>query len=230
MKNTTTNFFWCFLCFAFIISVTPVWAATYYVATNGNDSNPGTIELPWETLSKASEVTAESGGTTVYFRAGTYYGSINPSNSGTSDAWITFTAYPDEQVYIVNNSGDAVTIKTLNGGSYSYAQQRSYIEISNLDIQGTLKGVRIDQAHHIRIIDNVIHDSEIGGISAPNGTDHLLIQGNTIYGNSTGGPPCSSGISIWNSGCFFGTSSTCSVLNDGAEGYHIIVRDNIIEL
>lgn len=227
MKNSITNSFWFFLCFALILGVAPAgsWAASYYVATNGNDSNIGTIDLPWKTLNKARSV---GPGSTVYFRGGTYYGTLSPNNSGTSSAWITFTAYPGEQAYIVNTNGDAVTIKTINGGNYSYAQQRSYIEISNLDIQGSLKGVRIDQAHHIRIIDNVIHDSKIGGISVPNGTDHLLIQGNTIYGNCTGGPPCSSGISIWNSGCFFGTSSTCSVLNDGAEGYHIIIRNNII--
>jgi hypothetical protein len=55
-----------------------------------------------------------------------------------------------------------------------------------------------------------------------------LIQGNIVYGNANGVGPCGSGISIWNSGCFFGVGSGCKILNDGAPGYHIIVKENII--
>ena len=45
-------------------------ATNYFVATNGNDSNSGTIDKPFATLGKAqSKVMA---GDTVYIRQGTY--------------------------------------------------------------------------------------------------------------------------------------------------------------
>ncbi len=42
----------------------------YYVAPNGNDSNPGTLAEPWATPVKASQ--AAQAGDTVYFREGVY--------------------------------------------------------------------------------------------------------------------------------------------------------------
>ena len=44
---------------------------TYFVATNGNDNNPGTFTQPWKTWSKSFH-TAQAGDI-VYFRGGTYY-------------------------------------------------------------------------------------------------------------------------------------------------------------
>ena len=52
-------------CFLFSLSAT-----NYFVATNGSDSNSGTIDKPFATLDKAqSKVMA---GDTVYIRQGTY--------------------------------------------------------------------------------------------------------------------------------------------------------------
>jgi hypothetical protein len=228
MKDSITISFWFFLCFALILGVAPAdsWAATYYVATNGNDSNPGTIEQPWRTLSKAGKV---GPGSTVYFRGGTYRGQLIPANSGTAGAWITFSSYPGETAYI-DGTGTAVIIKTfpVNYTNLSYGNAKSYIEISNFDITSTNHGVMVEEAHHVRILNNNVHDSYHAGITAPDGTDHLLIQGNTVTGNANGVGPCGSGISVWNSGCYFGEGSSCKILNDGAKGYHIVIRDNII--
>lgn len=43
---------------------------SYYVATNGNDNNPGTIEKPFATLMKAQK--AANAGDTVFIRGGVY--------------------------------------------------------------------------------------------------------------------------------------------------------------
>lgn len=49
----------------------PMSGAIYYVASNGNDSNPGTESLPWRTIQRAAQsVTA---GDTIYMRGGIYY-------------------------------------------------------------------------------------------------------------------------------------------------------------
>jgi len=45
-------------------------AATYYVATNGSNSNPGTLAQPWRSVQKAADSLAP--GDTAYVRRGVY--------------------------------------------------------------------------------------------------------------------------------------------------------------
>jgi len=67
-------------------------AAEYYVAPNGNDSNPGTMELPFATIQRGHDVA--SAGDTVWIRGGTYRPVTGKSTmagyvfskSGTSDS------------------------------------------------------------------------------------------------------------------------------------------------
>jgi len=65
------------------------FAATSYVATNGNNGNPGTQTQPWRTLKYAA--VNISTGDTVIVRGGTYkeYFTINTAN-------VTFQNYPGE--------------------------------------------------------------------------------------------------------------------------------------
>lgn len=205
---------------------TPVTGETFYVAPDGNDANPGTIDQPWQTISRAAGVEL---GSTVYFREGTYYGGLGLMEPGVPGQWTVFASYPGENAKIISTR-DAVAIRCRYGQAQilTYDEMPSYYEIRDLDLQGAIKGIRIDQAHHIRLTGNIVHDSDVGGIVTANGVDHLLIESNVIHDNSNGGSPCSSGISIWNAGCFFGESSTCNVLNDGIEGYHIVIRGNVI--
>ncbi len=70
------------------------FAATYYVAPNGLDTNPGTITQPWLTIEKANY--AVVAGDTVNVRAGTYAGSSNVLRlraDGTASAPITYNSY-----------------------------------------------------------------------------------------------------------------------------------------
>ncbi len=69
-----------------------------YVAPNGNDSNPGTIDKPIRTLEKAARLA--TAGTVCYIREGTYYEVLKPSHSGEEDQAITFRSYPGERVVI----------------------------------------------------------------------------------------------------------------------------------
>ncbi|MGE5419862.1 MAG: SwmB domain-containing protein [Chloroflexota bacterium] len=76
-------------------------ATTYYVATNGNDSNPGTITQPWLTWQKGFSTI--SAGDILYIRGGNYtsmydsgHGVKISSRSGNSSARITVMAYPGE--------------------------------------------------------------------------------------------------------------------------------------
>ena len=67
------------LCAGFVLSAS-AHAATYYVATSGNDSNPGTQASPWRTIQKAAN-TANSGDT-VQVDLGTYVERVNMTKSG----------------------------------------------------------------------------------------------------------------------------------------------------
>lgn len=89
-------------------------ATTYYVATNGSFANQGTnLAAPLKTIQQASARMVA--GDTCFIRAGVYHETITPSNSGASDAPITYAAYSNEVVTI--DGADAVTGWTLFSNS-----------------------------------------------------------------------------------------------------------------
>ncbi len=76
----------------------PLHAADYYIATTGNDTNPGSLASPFLTIQKAASVAVA--GDTVHVRGGTYRETITPANSGTSINPIIFRNYENETVVI----------------------------------------------------------------------------------------------------------------------------------
>jgi parallel beta-helix repeat protein len=131
---------------------------TYYVATNGSDSNPGTQINPFRTLARA--VSALKPGDTLYVRGGTYreslYCGINvciPAGTSWSNP-VTVAAYPGETVVIRPDSG----MRTLN-----FQPNQQYIVIDGfiLDASNTPYAViQIeDNVHAIRIKNSEIENS-----------------------------------------------------------------------
>jgi Right handed beta helix region/Protein of unknown function (DUF1565) len=89
----------------------PSTGATRYVATTGSDANPGTIERPWRSITRA--LSAAVPGEKILVRAGTYAGTVGAGPSGgsvgpmvyasprgTAAAPITLAAYPGERPVI----------------------------------------------------------------------------------------------------------------------------------
>jgi hypothetical protein len=182
-------------------------AATYYVASTGNDANPGTQVQPFRTIAKG--LTVLRAGDTLYLRGGTYKEGIDSLNKvipgGTS--WsnpITIGAYPGETVTL---NGPV----NINGyGSRVY----QYIIVDGLILDGmgvNQVGVFIggSNAHHIRVQNSEIKNHSSQGVLAydttnleyirlkmhDNGTDRLqhgfymaiknaLIDGCEVYNNS----------------------------------------------
>ncbi|RAV01488.1 Ig-like domain-containing protein [Paenibacillus sp. YN15] len=82
----------------------------FYVATDGNDSNPGTLNAPFLTLEKARDTIRQlkaadglpEGGVTVYLRGGLYERSqsfeLREEDSGVAGKIIKYQAYPGETV------------------------------------------------------------------------------------------------------------------------------------
>lgn len=74
-------------------------AYLYYVAPNGNDSNPGTLEAPFLTINHAAQLALP--GDTVRVREGVYREWVNPAEGGLTPASrITYEAMPGEHVVI----------------------------------------------------------------------------------------------------------------------------------
>jgi parallel beta-helix repeat protein len=143
----------------------PTATLNYYVANYGNDSNPGTITLPWLTLRKA--IRTVNAGSTVYIRAGSYDaaststagGSQGFLNSGTESSPITITNYPGEAVTIHQNGKNAFSCWWTEAGGAQYGYNK---------------------INYIRIIGTAVSPRLINGISSKKG---IVIQGENVAHN-----------------------------------------------
>src|SRR4051812_22069911 len=63
-------------------------STSWFVATTGADTNPGTISLPFRTIQHGADVA--QAGDTVNVRAGTYRETVTVKNSGASGTPIVF--------------------------------------------------------------------------------------------------------------------------------------------
>lgn len=78
---------------------------SYYVATTGNDSNPGTISSPFKTIQKGLDVVGA--GSDVYVRGGVYNERLLWKNSGTPNNDAVLRNYGSEVVYLDGSSASA---------------------------------------------------------------------------------------------------------------------------
>jgi hypothetical protein len=73
-------------------------AASYYVASTGDDVNPGTLVKPFHTIQKAADVMQS--GDICWVRAGVYRETVVPAHSGRANAPIVFEPYKNESVTV----------------------------------------------------------------------------------------------------------------------------------
>jgi hypothetical protein len=113
-------------------------ATEYYVSPSGNDSNPGTFASPWQTLTKASTAPA---GSVVYFRGGTYSGTLTPANSGSSTNPTVFRNYPGETAILNQNA----SVQGSYGGVVRITNKQ-WIVVEGLHLRNAAHmGVLVDQ-------------------------------------------------------------------------------------
>jgi hypothetical protein len=179
-------------------TVIPAHAASYYVATSGSDSNPGTEAAPFKTIARGSKAMAS--GDTLYIRAGTYNEGMKHGTGGFRFTNGTKSAYTRYAAY----QGDQVTLMPATLGLVYAAQTVSHIEISGFIIDGSkgsgggvvllgsnirllkneirfTKGVAIGAVGGNEIIGNKVHGAETYGIYS--GGDKGLMEGNVFYNN-----------------------------------------------
>jgi hypothetical protein len=167
----------------------------YYVATNGSDSNSGTITAPFKTIQHAADIVKP--GDTVIVRNGTYqstgYSIASLTTSGTAQAPITFKS---------ENKWGAV-LDGVNTGNYAIITNgASYINIQDFEIKNfyNIAIIANDAAHpsnYVTVKGCKIHDigryettSAYGicGIYLGAKNSYWTIQSNMFYNIGRTGP------------------------------------------
>jgi len=211
MSRTGWRGFGCFvaaLIFCMSLLAAGGHAATYYVATNGSDSNPGSSSQPWATLQHA--VDSITAGDTVIVRSGNYAGFRKTDLSGTSVAPITIKSETPLGANINSRGplaghGGMVEIEAYGGGTISYwvfdglavngtvatagygidSRFTDHVTIKNCDIQHAyLSGIFSAFSTYIEEVNNASHNNGEHGIYNSNSGDngHTLL--NTCYNNT----------------------------------------------
>ncbi|MFB7813658.1 choice-of-anchor Q domain-containing protein [Paenibacillus chitinolyticus] len=157
----------------------------YYVAANGNDSNPGTLSSPWKTLQYAANQAGP--GSTVYVRGGVYNEKLKITKSGSAQQGpITFSSYNSEAAVI---DGTGLSVSGTEG--LIDLTDASYVNIKGFEVRNytTAKsnvmpvGIYVHGAGgFINLSGNKVHD--IKNTAAPVGTDLLGrdAHGIAVYG------------------------------------------------
>ena len=137
--------------------------SSFYVATDGNDSNPGTRVAPWRTIQHAAD-TARAG-STVYVRGGIYEELVNVKSSGNaSDGFISFRNYPDETPVL-----DASHFTPAGRTAVLTIENQSYVRIMGFEIRNFRTaehrlaplGISVMGAgSHIELLKNNVHHIE----------------------------------------------------------------------
>ncbi len=166
------------------VAQTPM-QADYYVSPAGSDSNPGTIDRPWQTIQKAADTLMA--GQTVAIRGGTYHERIMPSNSGELGKEIVYTAYPGENVTI---DGDGVTLPDDLAGLFEI-NGKCYIRVSGLRVinagpNNDNAGIMVLDSSSVIVENNTTYNTNSSGIGVW-GSNNVIVAGNQIEEAAVGG-------------------------------------------
>jgi len=205
---------------------------TYYVATNGSDSNPGTLGSPFRTIAKG--VSVLRGGDTLYIRGGIYAEALLWPTGGTQGAPTTISRYQSEIVTIRPPSDNGL----IKNGQTS---TQAWIIFDGLVVDGANAGTGFVNGFSI-----CCHETGPSHITFQNGeiknfygngaeifAEFITIRNTKIHDNALNGdygPPHGLYISC-HDGCLFEHNE---VYNNGFYGFHVYdsgqsnVTNNII--
>jgi hypothetical protein len=164
--------------------------ANLFVAVNGVDTNPGTIDRPFASIKRAAS--AARPGDNVLVRGGTYSPTTQVfiGSRGTESARIRFINYNGEQVVIdgsrvTGNSVDTVSIMGAN------------VDFGGMTVRNSKNiGIVLVNASGIRIHDVTSHNNFNLGIAAwgkdAAAYNNITIENNTLFENAAGKKPANS--------------------------------------
>ena len=149
---------------------------TFYVATTGNDNNPGTLAQPWLTIQRAANVAVA--GDTINIVAGTYNGPhILMQNSGSAGNYITFQNYNSGTVNINITDSNWIGIST---------NAKNYLKFSGLRISApnNFYGIDAYQSSYITIQNCYFTNCKADGIYGENAS-YITIDNCEVTGVGT---------------------------------------------
>lgn len=188
------------------------FAAKYYVAPNGSDTNTGTINSPFLSIQRSQD--AVSAGDTVYVRGGTYMMTESQialkssifayvtylNKSGTAGKMIKYWAYPGEKP-VFNYSN----VKPANYRVHAFEVVGSYIHLKGLEVVGVqvtilthTQSICFENQGSYNIYEQLsMHDGQAIGFYLTKGSNNLIlncdaynnhdnVSGNKLGGNTDG--------------------------------------------
>lgn len=222
--------------------------ATYYVdrnAVGASDSNPGTEESPWLTITKAT--TTVTAGDTVYIK-----GSTNPASAdaiydrsganglpiqtaGTAGNTITYAAYTGHTVILQGNgTGNGIaldyasyhaikglTFKNFNKATEGF-ETKTDILIEDCEFTQTYEtGLRLRSITNLTVRDCYIHHCFEAGVMIRDGCVNVLMD-NVQSNNNTDsdGTSSSDGFTVQYN-CDNITFKECSAINNSGDGFDL---------
>jgi parallel beta-helix repeat protein len=176
---------------------------TFYVATNGNDANPGTLAAPFRSINHAKDMVAP--GDTIEVRTGTYPGAwIKPPANPVVNGWIRLKPYNGEKVTItaLGNPGsdygalvfydpacDITQYDKLDASDNPIPDgcktRDMYWSVEGLTLighEGHGNVVKIDTPH-VRLVNNDLSGSWSEIVKLVRSADDIEIRGNVIHRN-----------------------------------------------
>ncbi|MCG3158061.1 MAG: hypothetical protein DKINENOH_04702 [bacterium] len=205
------------LCLSCIV-LTPPLLAQKYVASDGDDANPGTFEQPFGTIAKA--VAEVLPGDTIYVRGGLYAltstVTISAAKSGTESQPITLTSFQDE-IPLLDFSGQSF-------GSRGISLRANYWHIRGLQIKGAGdNGMEINFGSHNLIENCAFFENRDSGLQLSNGSANNRIINCDSYYNAD--PPdfadadgFAPKLTVGSGNYFYGCRAWGNV-DDGWDGY-----------
>jgi hypothetical protein len=197
-----------------------LWAATYYVAANGNDAAAGDMNAPWATLQRAADTV--KAGDEVLVLPGSYAG-FYLETSGNAGAEIAFKAQPG--VTIASENGETPDGINLEGASY--------VLVEGFTVDGMERaGLRAVLGDHVTLRNNHADGNGRWGILT-GFVDDLLVEGNYtsgsiiehgIYVGNSGDRPIIRGNVVWNN-----SRNGIHINGDAEQGGDGIISNAIVE-
>ena len=224
--------------FLMIFSLAASGQRTYYIATNGNDANAGTITAPFRSLQKGWSVI--SAGDTLYVRGGTYTISsqqVLNGKSGTASAKINLFAYP----------GEKPVISRVNGAFSKPYWHRGMVFLSGNYIH--VKGIRFTNMYtddnqvdaglmcwdvNNCIFENLECDNNVEGMIIENNSNGNLVlncdfhDNYSNYNGSNGGNSDGIGITYMTGRGTTTTVRGCRAWNNGDDGFDTFENQGMV--
>ena len=236
---------------ALAATATAARAATWHVATTGNDSAAGSASAPWRTIQHASDLVAP--GDTVVIHAGSYLGFL-----------VTTVATQAQPIVFIADGHVTIEGSQTTDRDAVHIEGAAWVTIEGLEVIGaTRAGISALDCDHITVRGNkvdsngrwgvfssfcedfTVENNEVSrsgtehGIYASNSADHPVIRGNTIWGNGMCGVHMNGDISYGGDGVISGAVVENNVITDngrlGGSGINgdgvadAVIRNNVLD-